>query len=40
MNQQALFEPCELIRPPTLVSPGLVAWPSRAADTGEKAGTV
>jgi len=39
-NQRALSKQRELVRPLTLGSLGLVAWPSSAADTGEKAGSV
>jgi len=42
INWRALFEPSELAAilnglTVSAVSPSLVVWPSRAADTGEKA---
>ena len=35
-----MSEPDELIHPSPLGSSGLVAWPSSATGTGEKAGSV
>ena len=40
ISRQTLSDPGELIHPSPLGSPGLVAWPSRATGTGEKAGSV
>ncbi len=40
ISWRTVFERSELVRPFPLGSPGLVAWPSSATGTGEKAGSV